>query len=333
MDAKGKEYVSSEAPSFRVDLTTSNIIFKEKGGLIPINEYKIVEGFDHFSHNPKPLFQVVGANDENWYVGEWHATREEAEQELKEVKERAVEQFAQQFIGKRVKTSHRQEEGIVKSFKGDFFEIEYPSLGFSEGVNYKLVDIKILDKPTPKEASTLLYQHNIPDFVYAHLYKHHRPLTQAGVLVKFDDEVLALKNEKTGYQTYFIREAAPRVFDWFKDNYHNFNNPSDKGALVFIYENGGNIGSENPDIKKIEPLLTSDLVSEEIKEEAKKVIEQLKQKETAAAPQQEATEDKQLQEELAVRITFLQELLDESDDKQLTEELKMEIETLKELQS
>ena len=41
--------------------------------------FKIVKGFDHF--NNKELFQLVGVTNE--YTGEWHTTKEAAENELK----------------------------------------------------------------------------------------------------------------------------------------------------------------------------------------------------------------------------------------------------------
>ena len=46
----------------------------EKGG------YVRVEGVDHYKN--KPLYKVVSKDEDNDYVGDWHESKEDAENEL-----------------------------------------------------------------------------------------------------------------------------------------------------------------------------------------------------------------------------------------------------------
>jgi hypothetical protein len=48
------------------------------------------------------------------------------------------------LIGQYIQSDFRKEIGIIKAIDGDFVTIEYPSLGFTEAVNYKLVPLTIV---------------------------------------------------------------------------------------------------------------------------------------------------------------------------------------------
>lgn len=52
------------------------------------------------------------------------------------------------LIGKYVQSNFRKEIGIIKKIEGDFVVIEYPSLGFTESVNYKLEPLTIVNYQT-----------------------------------------------------------------------------------------------------------------------------------------------------------------------------------------
>jgi len=49
-----------------------------------------------------------------------------------------------EFINKEVNVDFRKETGIVKEYNNKDVTIFYPSLGFSEIINYKLVEVKFL---------------------------------------------------------------------------------------------------------------------------------------------------------------------------------------------
>lgn len=49
------------------------------------------------------------------------------------------------LIGQYIQSDFRKEIGIIKSIEGDFVTITYPSLGFTESVNYKLVPLTIIN--------------------------------------------------------------------------------------------------------------------------------------------------------------------------------------------
>ena len=55
---------------------------REQRRLNNLNKYKLFEGLDHY--NNKPLFQVMGINNE--YVGEWHTNKNDALKELNQLK-------------------------------------------------------------------------------------------------------------------------------------------------------------------------------------------------------------------------------------------------------
>lgn len=86
--------ISPNNPEFlrlkKVDGSINNIgarvedfeMFAHGGG---VHGYVIVEGFDSFKN--RPLYQVVDKSDDTDYVGEYHTTRKEAEEELKDLVE------------------------------------------------------------------------------------------------------------------------------------------------------------------------------------------------------------------------------------------------------
>jgi hypothetical protein len=59
---------------------SSGEMFAHGGG---VHGYVIVEGFD--SYKNRPLYQVIDKSDDTDYVGEYHTTRKEAEEELKDL--------------------------------------------------------------------------------------------------------------------------------------------------------------------------------------------------------------------------------------------------------
>ena len=56
-----------------------------------------------------------------------------------------VRDFAKKNIGKKVRVNFRKEQGIIVGGEGDFVNIEYPNLGFTESVNAKLEPIYFVE--------------------------------------------------------------------------------------------------------------------------------------------------------------------------------------------
>jgi hypothetical protein len=56
-----------------------------------------------------------------------------------------VGEFAKKNIGKKVRVNFRKEQGVIVGGEGDFVSIEYPTLGFTEGVNVKLEPIYFVE--------------------------------------------------------------------------------------------------------------------------------------------------------------------------------------------
>ena len=50
-----------------------------------------------------------------------------------------------ELIGKKVKVDFREETGIVQSYNEKGVVIKYPSLGFSEIINFKIVEVNLLE--------------------------------------------------------------------------------------------------------------------------------------------------------------------------------------------
>jgi hypothetical protein len=67
-------------PSTMPNSVIVNVHTKQKFRLSP---FKIYEGIDHY--NNKPLYRVEDMSEDGEYVGEWYKTREEAEDELREM--------------------------------------------------------------------------------------------------------------------------------------------------------------------------------------------------------------------------------------------------------
>jgi hypothetical protein len=67
-------------PSTMPNSVIVNVHTKQKFRLSP---FKIYEGFDHY--NNKPLYRVEDMSEDGEYVGEWYKTRQEAEDELREM--------------------------------------------------------------------------------------------------------------------------------------------------------------------------------------------------------------------------------------------------------
>lgn len=49
------------------------------------------------------------------------------------------------MIGLKAITTIRPEIGTIQKIEGEYVLIDYPCLGFSEMVNYKMIHIKIID--------------------------------------------------------------------------------------------------------------------------------------------------------------------------------------------
>jgi hypothetical protein len=79
VSADGNVYYENRAN--RVDVGGFKNAYLENGG--GIEKYRVFEGIDHY--NNKPLYRVEDMSEDGEYVGEWYKTRQEAEDELREM--------------------------------------------------------------------------------------------------------------------------------------------------------------------------------------------------------------------------------------------------------
>jgi hypothetical protein len=79
VSADGNVYYENRAN--RVDVGGFKSAYLENGG--GIEKYRVSEGIDHY--NNKPLYRVEDMSEDGEYVGEWHAKREDAVEELKDL--------------------------------------------------------------------------------------------------------------------------------------------------------------------------------------------------------------------------------------------------------